>query len=102
MKIIVLLNDEKDCIEVPAILLDALLAKGKVKAFLRADGWVLIGKHPIRGQNLHYYKGPERRYIAPENGVQANKRSCLTCPEMIDGQCVSNECPDRHKRTRSV
>src|SRR3990170_7138213 len=41
-------------------LLDELIASGKIKKFLRSEGWATIGIDPIRGTGGHY-KGPERR-----------------------------------------
>jgi PAS domain S-box-containing protein len=45
---------------VDPFLLDELIASGKVKKFLRSEGWVTIGIDPVRGTG-GYYKGPERR-----------------------------------------
>ncbi len=41
-------------------LLDKLIASGKIKKFLRSEGWATIGIDPIRGTGGHY-KGSERR-----------------------------------------
>lgn len=47
---------------VPALRLDGLIAEGKVKKFYRhSEGWVTIGKDPIRGMGGLRYNGPERR-----------------------------------------
>jgi len=48
---------------VPAFRLDDLIAEGKIKKFYRSDGWVTIGKDPIRGVGGSRYNGPERRRI---------------------------------------
>ena len=49
---------------VPAFRLDDLIAEGKIKKFYRSDGWVTIGKDPIRGgRNGSKYSGPERRKL---------------------------------------
>jgi len=48
---------------VPAFRLDDLIAEGKIKKFYRSDGWVTIGKDPIRGVGGSRYAGPERRKI---------------------------------------
>jgi PAS domain S-box-containing protein len=42
------------------LLLDNLIASGKIKKFLRSEGWATIGIDPIRGTG-GYYDGPERR-----------------------------------------
>ena len=48
---------------VPAFRLDDLIAEGKIKKFYRSDGWVTIGKDPIRGMGGSRYGGPDRRKI---------------------------------------
>ena len=48
---------------VPAFRLDDLIAEGRIKKFYRSDGWVTIGKDPIRGAGGPRYGGPERRKI---------------------------------------
>jgi hypothetical protein len=49
---------------VPAFRLDDLIAEGKIKKFYRSDGWVTIGKDPIRGgRSISKYSGPERRKL---------------------------------------
>ena len=49
---------------VPAFRLDDLIAEGKIKKFYRSDGWVTIGKDPIRGgRSSSRYSGPERRKL---------------------------------------
>ena len=48
---------------VPAFRLDDLIAEGKINKFYRSDGWVTIGKDPIRGMGGSRYGGPDRRKI---------------------------------------
>jgi hypothetical protein len=48
---------------VPAFRLNDLIAEGKIKKFFRSDGWVTVGKDPIRSASDSTYKGPERRKI---------------------------------------
>jgi hypothetical protein len=45
-------------------LLDHLLMENSLQSFKRSDGWVFVGKDPIRNgsQNRNYY-GPERRRL---------------------------------------
>ena len=45
---------------VKPLFLDELIALGKIKKFLRSEGWVTIGIDPIRGTG-GYYTGPDRR-----------------------------------------
>jgi PAS domain S-box-containing protein len=51
-------NNEYDVVN--PLLLDKLIASGKIKKFLRSEGWATIGIDPIRGTG-GYYGGPERR-----------------------------------------
>ena len=47
---------------VPAFRLDVLIAEDTIKKFYRpSQGWVTIGKDPIRGMGGLRYKGPDRR-----------------------------------------
>jgi hypothetical protein len=46
--------------------LDQLIAIGKIAAFYRSDGWVKLGRDPVRGMGGSY-KGPERRKSARNN-----------------------------------
>lgn len=46
---------------VSAQALDRLLGTKDIVKFLRADGWVQVGKEPIRGMGRTIYRGPERR-----------------------------------------
>jgi hypothetical protein len=48
---------------VPSFRLDDLISEGRIKKFYRSDGWVTIGKDPIRGHGGPRYNGPERRKI---------------------------------------
>jgi len=48
---------------VPAFRLDDLISEGRIKKFYRSDGWVTIGKDPIRGMGGPRYGGPERRKL---------------------------------------
>lgn len=41
-------------------LLDELISSGKIKMFLRSEGWATIGIDPIRGTG-GYYSGQDRR-----------------------------------------
>jgi len=43
--------------------LDALIASGRIKSFLRAEGWVRVGIDPIRRIKC---KGRERRKNVPD------------------------------------
>ena len=46
---------------VKATRLDDLLPHGKLAAFQRMDGWVIVGKDLIRGTSQQTYIGSERR-----------------------------------------
>lgn len=50
---------------VPDSRLDELIESGKIKQFCRADGWVTVGRDPVRGMGSITgsmgYSGPERR-----------------------------------------
>jgi hypothetical protein len=50
---------------VPDSRLGELIESGKIKQFCRADGWVTIGRDPVRGMSSINsriaYNGPERR-----------------------------------------
>jgi PAS domain S-box-containing protein len=59
MLIKVVYSDNKHDMVDP-FLLDELIASGKIKKFLRSEGWATVGIDPIRGTG-GYYKGPERR-----------------------------------------
>lgn len=45
--------------------LDELIASGKIKKFLRSDGWATIGISPIRGIGGNY-EGAERRVLSQQ------------------------------------
>ncbi|MCL4475113.1 MAG: hypothetical protein M1508_02660 [Nitrospirae bacterium] len=45
---------------VNASLLDKLITSGRILKFQRVEGWITIGKDPIRGHG-GIYGGPERR-----------------------------------------
>ena len=52
-----------DCIrEVNVKKLRQLIANNEISAFKRADGWVTVGIHPMRGDGGDY-DGPERREV---------------------------------------
>lgn len=92
MTITVLLNGEDSFKEIPDFLLDEFIVNGKVKAFLRSDGWAIIGQHPVRSRRSGDYDGPERR--------MQRKKSCIICPDMDGGICKSKSCGDRYKQTK--
>ena len=48
---------------VESFQLDDLIASGKIKKFRRADGWVVVGKDPIRKADELEIK-PKRRQSA--------------------------------------
>ena len=41
--------------------LQEFIATGRVAAFLRSDGWVTVGRDPLRRSSGRGYLGPERR-----------------------------------------
>ena len=51
-------NDKFDLVK--PFILDKLMSSGKLKKFLRLEGWVAIGIDPIRTTAISY-KGLERR-----------------------------------------
>ena len=51
-------NDEYGMVE--PFLLDELIASGKIRKFLRSEGWVTVGIDRIRISDYRY-TGPERR-----------------------------------------
>jgi hypothetical protein len=87
MMIDVLLQGETELQVIPDYVLGELLAKGKVQGFRRSSGWVIVGRDPIRQSGRSCYSGPERR--------RKRSRSCLACPEMIDGECINATCSER-------
>ncbi len=92
MMIDVLLKGETELQVVPDYVLGELLARGKVQGFRRSSGWVIVGRDPIRQSGRGFYRGPERR--------RKRSRSCLACPEMIDGECIDATCPERRCQTK--
>jgi hypothetical protein len=50
--------------EIKPFLLDRLIESGKVKKFFRSDGWVVVGRDPLRGRDEHF-EGPEKRQKTP-------------------------------------
>jgi hypothetical protein len=53
-------NDKHDMVK--PFLLNELLASGKVKRFLRSDGWAIVGTSAIRGKDsAHKSYDVERR-----------------------------------------
>ncbi len=46
---------------VKAAHLEDLIVSGKILKFKRSDGWVVIGRDPLRGSGTRPYNGPERR-----------------------------------------
>lgn len=75
---------------VPAHTLGQLIAMGKIKSFLRSSGWVVVGRDPIREPGRILYSGPERR--------KRRTTYCMSCPQMVNGACISETCPDRYRQ----
>ncbi len=61
MRIEVLLQGDEGFQYVPDYLLGRLISKGKIQAFRRSGGWVVIGLDPVRRHGNSPYTGPERR-----------------------------------------
>ncbi|HET6420036.1 MAG TPA: hypothetical protein VFG19_07760 [Geobacteraceae bacterium] len=61
MRIQVLFQGDEGFQYVPDYLLGRLIAKDRIQAFRRSDGWVVIGLDPVRRQGNSPYAGPERR-----------------------------------------
>lgn len=59
MKIRVIYHDGRRR-DVEPFQLDKLISLGKIKKFLRSEGWVTVGVDPLRGKGGSY-NGPERR-----------------------------------------
>lgn len=55
---IVYVNGKYDMVK--DFVLDSLITSGKVKGFLRSDGWAMTDRDPIRGRGGAYAR-PERR-----------------------------------------
>lgn len=51
-------NNEYDMVK--SSFLDGLIRAGRVKMFLRAEGWVVVGRDPVRMRSEAYH-GPDRR-----------------------------------------
>lgn len=77
---------------VPDYVLGELLVRGDVQGFRRASGWVEVGRDPIRQSRNGGYSGAERR--------RRRKGSCLTCPEMVGGECTNSSCPEHFANTK--
>ncbi len=88
----VMLAGETELQTIPDYVLGELLARGRVKGFRRSSGWVVVGRDPIRKPGNSPYYGPERR--------KRRNRSCLGCPEMLEGECINSECPLRRGQTK--
>jgi hypothetical protein len=88
----VLLRGGTELEVVPDYVLGELLARGGVQSFRRSSGWVIVGCDPIREVRKGSYSGPERR--------TRKKGSCLTCPQMIDGECSDSSCEEYRCSTR--
>lgn len=88
----VLFHGEDDHQHVPDYALGQLIATGRIKAFLRSTGWVTIGRDPIREAGRVSYYGPERR--------KRRTTSCMSCPDMQGGTCISTTCPSRTMRVK--
>ncbi len=61
MRIQVLFQEDEGFQYVPDYLLGRLIAKQRIQAFRRSDGWAVIGLDPVRGEGNPLYAGPERR-----------------------------------------
>ena len=92
MLITVMLKGDSQLQQIPTLMLDELLAAGKVTAFLRSSGWAIIGRDPIRTQSRSNYDGKEMR--------TKKSRSCLICPDMKEGVCISTICSDRNRQAK--
>ena len=62
MKITVIYFDNSPGM-VGADALEPLIQRRIVTSFRRSDGWVRVGRDPVRGRGGNY-KGPERRAMA--------------------------------------
>jgi len=60
MLIQVIYHENKRCGAVHKSRLDFLVRSGLLFAFRRADGWVIVGKDPVRGESQSYI-GADRR-----------------------------------------
>lgn len=92
MTITVRLNGASACEEVPWYVLNELLARGKVAGFQRADGWVVVGRDPVRTSASYSYRGMERR--------RQRRPSCLICPRLAVGECAERACENWHNNAK--
>ncbi|HQO40078.1 MAG TPA: hypothetical protein PK986_06390 [Spirochaetota bacterium] len=46
--------------QIDSVLLNRLIETGKVKMFMRSDGWAMVGVSPVRGDG-GLYEGVDRR-----------------------------------------
>jgi len=81
MLIRVMYQDDKFDMVKPLIL-DGLIASGRLKKFFRLEGWATIGIDPIRGRGSRY-EGPERRNISTMKQSGPEEQSLMT----IDDKC---------------
>jgi len=58
MREIMVVYDDGSTGSVAVSRLDTLIASGRIKSFMRADGWVRVGIDPIRRMKCH---GRDRR-----------------------------------------
>ncbi len=56
---------------VDAARLEELMAKGTLGAFLRLDGWVIVGKDPIRRGGKMFHGADRRRQTCEGAGAFA-------------------------------
>lgn len=42
--------------------LDRLIGEEAITSFKRSEGWIVLGRDPVRGSRNHDYAGPERRH----------------------------------------
>jgi len=88
MMIEVLLCGNTEPEKVPDYVLGELLLRGRVEGFRRSSGWVVVGRDPVRKAAGGKYPGPEKR--------RRRKGYCLTCSEMVGGECLDTGCPEYH------
>jgi hypothetical protein len=50
-----------EIVEVFPEMLENLIAANQVRLFNRDDGWVVVGRDPVRGRPCGVYQGTERR-----------------------------------------
>jgi hypothetical protein len=92
MMIEVLLKGDSENQVVADYVLGELLSRGRVQGFRRSSGWVEVGRDPIRQSRVDIYYGRERR--------KRRNSSCLSCPEMVRGECVKTSCPEFRSQTK--